>query len=502
MNLLKSVGVTALSSLICFTPGWGPIEKAEKKETKTPIQHVVVIFGENVSFDHYFGTYPNAANPPGEPFFKAKSNTPRVNGLTNDLLTKNPNQFNPKRLDRSQAVTADMNHEYTAEQKAFNGGKMDKFVEYTSGGSDKSLVMDYYDGNTVTALWNYAQNFAMNDNSFCTNFGPSTPGSFNLISGQTHGATAYLKGVQQSSIKGNVENGTVIGDPDPYYDQASNPNRAQVAMNGKNVGDLLNQKGITWGWFQGGFRNPQATHAGLSGQPVTDYNPHHEPFQYYPSTANPKHLPPSSDNKIGQTDQANHQYDLTDFWKAADVGHLPAVSFLKAANYQDGHPGYSNPLDEQRFIVETINHLQKLPEWKNTAVIMAYDDSDGWYDHVMHKPLVNGSNDPQTDALFGTGNAGKPKLGQYLDRAGYGPRIPLLVVSPYAKTNYVDHTLTDQSSILRFIEDNWHLGRIGDHSFDQVAGSLENMFNFERGPSNKKLILDSSTGLQVSLLVH
>src|SRR5579884_79884 len=122
--------------------------------TTTPIKHLVVIFQENVSFDHYFGTYPYAANPPGEPVFKAKTDTPSVNGLTQDLLTNNPNLANPSRLDRSQALTCDQNHDYTPEQQAFDHGLMDKFVQFTSGSScpDKNIVMDYYDGNTVTAL--------------------------------------------------------------------------------------------------------------------------------------------------------------------------------------------------------------------------------------------------------------------------------------------------------------------------------------------------------------
>ncbi|WP_082683325.1 phospholipase C [Fictibacillus sp. FJAT-27399] len=495
-KLFSVMGIAALcSTMACSTTHAGNNTQVNPDlDTKTPIKHVVVLFGENVSFDHYFGTYPHAKNPDGEPKFTAKPNTPSVNGLSKELLTNNPNQFNPKRLSRAQAVTDDMDHEYTAEQKAFNGGKMDKFVENTSGGTDKSLVMDYYDGNTVTGLWNYAQNYAMSDNSFNTTFGPSTPGALNLISGQTHGGTGFVNGVKVGDIEENIANGSVIGDPDPHYDNASNTKRAQAAMDGKNVGDLLNKKSVTWGWFQGGFRDTTAKHANIAGQYSTDYNPHHEPFQYYKSTANPDHLPPSSVEKIGHNDQANHQYDLEDFWKAADKGNMPAVSFLKAANYQDGHAGYSDPLDEQHFIVNTINHLQKLPDWKHTAVVLAYDDSDGWYDHVMHNPLVNGSDDLKTDALYGPGDAGKPRLGSYKDRAGFGPRLPLLVISPYAKKNFVDHSLTDQTSILRFIEDNWSLGKIGDYSFDSVAGSMENMFDFNHAPSDKKLFLDPETG--------
>jgi phospholipase C len=487
---IRSIAAASSAIALLGAPFPSAVSAKSESDTTTPIKHVVVIFQENVSFDHYFATYPNAKNPDGEPPFKALPDTPVVNGLSESLLTHNPNAANPRRLDRSEAVTDDMDHEYKDEQKAFDNGKMDKFVEYTSGGKDKSLVMDYYDGNTVTAMWNYAQHFAMNDNSFNTVFGPSTPGAINLISGQTHGATGYINGVQQPSIKDNVVNGTVIGDPDPYFDKASNPKRAQAAMSGKNVGDLLNAKHITWGWFQGGFRDTTAKHKNIAGGESTDYNPHHEPFQYYKSTSNPDHLPPSSVDMIGKTDQANHQYDLEDFWKAADNGNLPAVSYLKAANYQDGHAGYSDPLDEQHFLVETINHLEKLPEWKDTAVIIAYDDSDGWYDHVA-APVVNHSNDSENDSAPALG---KPDLGDYQDRAGFGPRLPLLVISPYAKSNYVDHTLTDQTSILKFIEDNWSLGRIGDYSFDEQAGPLTNMFDFKSGPKNKRLFLDPITG--------
>ncbi|WP_436663630.1 phospholipase C [Alicyclobacillus acidoterrestris] len=500
-SLLAAGGVTAFaSSSKSSTPAQKPSAQSSPKvvtgaSTTTPIQHVVVIFDENVSFDHYFGTYPVAANPAGEPKFKAAANTPSVNGLSGALLTNNPNGANPQRLDRSQAETADMDHGYTHEQEAMDGGLMDQFVKY--GGSGSDVVMDYYDGNTVTGLWNYAQHYALNDNSFGTTFGPSSPGAINLVAGSTHGAVAYSANVDQNGqpidgdvLAGKVGNGTLYSDVDPYYDKTSSGNT--VAMTGKNVGDLLNAKNVTWGWFEGGFRNSSEQHTNVGNDTSTDYIPHHEPFQYYKSTANPEHLPPSSAKMIGKTDQANHQYDLTDFWTAADAGNLPAVSFLKAPGYEDGHAGYSDPLDEQTFLTNTINQLEQLPTWKSTAIIIAYDDSDGWYDHVM-PPVVNQSNDPNADALDGQGNAGTPKPGAYLDRAGYGPRLPLLVISPYAKQNYVDNTLTDQSSILKFIEDNWKLGTIGDQSMDAVAGSLDNMFNFSK-PTASTLFLNPSTG--------
>jgi phospholipase C len=495
------LAATALGALV--GGGVGPTPAAAK-DGDQQIEHLVVIFQENVSFDHYFATYPVALNPGGEPAFEAEPHTPRVDNLMNaGLLTpNNPNAVQPFRLGRSQADTCDQNHEYTAEQEAEDGGRMDKFVEFTGVGNSAAgpcldyghgpgLVMGYFDGNTVTALWNYAQRFAMSDNFFGTTFGPSTPGALNLISGQTHGVVAST-----GSLDGDVAEGSVIGDPQPFYDDCST--RETVAVSGENVGDLLNAKGVSWGWFQGGFRpssvvNGKAkcdtAHTGADGNPKKDYIPHHEPFQYYTSTANPHHLPPSSVALIGLTDQANHQYDLADFWAAAAAGHLPAVSFLKAPGYQDGHAAYSSPLFEQQFLVETINGLQMLPEWNHTAVVITYDDSDGWYDHVPG-PIVNHS---QTAADAAICNGKAPLLGSAQGRCGYGPRLPLLVISPFAKQNFVGHPLTDQSSILRFIEDNWSLGRIGDHSYDQLAGPLLNLFDFGN-PREQRLLLDPVTG--------
>jgi phospholipase C len=199
---------------------------------------------------------------------------------------------------------------------------------------------------------------------------------------------------------------------------------------------------------------------------------------------------------IGHSDQANHQYDLSDFWEAAQANNLPAVSYLKAPHYQDGHPGFSDPIDEQYFLVNTINRLQQSPEWNSTAIIIAYDDSGGWYDHVM-PPIISQSNDPKYDRLIGnSGLCGHAPTGAYQDRCGYGARLPMLILSPYAKVNHVDHSITDQSSILRFIEDNWGLGRIGKQSFDVKAGSIMNMFDFTTSHPAKKLFLNPLIGLE------
>jgi phospholipase C len=154
-------------------------------------------------------------------------------------------------------------------------------------------------------------------------------------------------------------------------------------------------------------------------------------------------------------------------------------------------------LAEQGFLVNTINELQKTPFWSQMAIFITYDDSDGWYDHVM-PPIVNQSNDA-ADVLVGAGNCGTPRAGAYLDRCGYGTRLPLLLISPYAKQNYVDHALTDTTSVTRFIEDNWSLGQLGDQSFDALAGSLDGLFDFTDAPrAGRQLILDPNAGTIVS----
>jgi phospholipase C len=514
--------------------------------TTTPIEHVVVIFQENVSFDHYFGTYPTAANLLSEPPFVARQDTPSVNGLGllldgqpfGALLTDNPNAKNPAngtnavnpfRLSRSQASTCDQDHNYGHEQQAFDQGLMDAFPATVgvggstfcnssfSYGHGKGLVMGYFDGNTVTALWNYAQHYAMNDNSYGTTFGPSTPGLLNLVAGNTYPATPSAASVKVVSVSSGV--GTIVGDLDPTGDVCSAGTTVQLG--GPNIGDLLNAQGVTWGSFMGGFDltlvnadgstgcNRQSPASPSNGGPTKDYIPHHAFFQYHVSTANPAHTRPSSVAAIGTASDggANHQYDLHDFFDVLQAGHMPAVSFLKAPAFSDGHAGYSDPLLEQAFLVNTINTIQRSPFWKSTSIIVLYDDSDGWYDHQM-SPLINssavaGTNTGNTDQLNGSGvcgrgtpranNGGQPIQG----RCGYGPRQPLMVISPFARENFVDHTLTDQASVLRFIEDNWNTGPIGGGSFDGLAGPLTAMFDFDHGGpglGNRRLILDPATG--------
>jgi phospholipase C len=463
---------------------------------KTPIQHVVIIFQENESFDHYFATYPVATNPAGEDPFTPLTGTPSVNGLVADalngnqnLIGANPNGAAPQRLDPglnasgtyngsldshgsnagiNSVLTCSQNHNYQPEQQAMDGGKMDKFpgsVGSTSAAPEPgepactaNQDLDYYDGNTVTAYWNYAQHYAISDNSFGTTFGPSTPGAINVISGDTGNINLVnnnpvTTGAPTSPNTALVADGqggfSDINDSDPFYDDCSSTtsnigvnNTSASGVTDPNIGDLLNQAGLSWGWFEGGFTptvaatgSPTAGYAGgpaaQSGKAVcgaahnkgaalggtgstgaqpygttADYVQHHEPFQYYATTANPRHILPTSLSAVGTDTQsftggsygngtpefntANHQYDMSYFNQLVSAigqgtmpaSSLPAVSYLKAPAYEDEHPSNSDPIDGQHFVTQEINSLMQTPDWANTAVVVAYDDSDGWYDHV------------------------------------------------------------------------------------------------------------------------
>ena len=177
---------------------------------------------------------------------------------------------------------------------------------------------------------------------------------------------------------------------------------------------------------------------------------------------------------------------------------MPAVSFLKAAAYQDGHPGYSDPLDEQTFLVNTINQVEESKYWKSTAIVVTYDDSDGWYT-TRPAGIVNGSN-TAADAAICT--SAPMTLGSFPDRCGFSQRLPMLVISPWTRKNYVSGKLTNTSSVTAFIENNWLGGkRVGGGSYDAISGRLDaraGLLDFFTAPNFRPVILNPTTGEVVS----
>ena len=531
-----AIGATAASA--SSTPSFAgyhtpaPVSASYYRDTNrtaTPIKHLVVIFDENESFDHYFGTYPYAANTDGTPFH-AKPGTPTVNGLyskitksgpTGPLLTNNPNKYDPQRLTHSEALTCDQNHDYLPEQQAENNGQMNMFVQFTESDDCSTtgeyygppgIVMDYFDGNTVTGLWNYAQNYAMSDNNWDTTFGPSTEGAIDVSSGlSSDGYAVTPSGTKTTDAGAVTPDGTIYGDLDPYYDECSDSNHTSTnpegVLTGENIGDLLNSRHVTWGWFQGGFAPTSSNSGGavcgaqsdnIDGSALNEYTPHWEPFQFNATTANPAHLPPSSEAAIGRTDQANHQYDVSDFFETLKDGNMPSVSYLKATTAQSGHPGESDPLDEQQWIVNTVNQIEQSKYWASTAIVITYDDSDGWYDHVAPK-LLNGSDNSSIDTAMCEETA--VTVGSGNGRCGYSQRLPMIVISPYTRDNYVSSNLTDTTSVVKFIEDNWLHGERIPGSFDATSGSLDapgGLLDFWVRPHFQPVILNPTTGAVVS----
>ncbi len=367
---------------------------------------------------------------------------------------------------------------------------MDHFVQSvgTGGGTSPSgvpcqakQVMDYYDGNTVTGLWNYAQQYAMSDDSFGTTFGPSAPGAVNLASGDTgnvdtsHSANSPSLSTPTSPDGDLTANGkggySLTSDAQPYWDDCST--RDAVALSGTNIGDELNRAGVSWGWFEGGFKPSTSYQQGLaaigqSGQSDATFIPDEfakaglnverpaleqpEPVRLRaPGWRRPRrhrpvglqgrlHPPPRAvpvlrldgqppppvgpdrlrwpgHGSLGWARSAATRSPTstgcrsstpptttttpatsTSWWRRSRPAtcrrrRCPGVSFLKAPGYQDGHAGYSDPADEQQFITGVVNALMKSPDWSSTAVIVNYDDSDGWYDHVF-SGVTNPSSSP------------------------------------------------------------------------------------------------------------
>jgi phospholipase C len=524
--------------------------------TATPIKHLVVIYGENQSFDHYFGTYPQSMNPSGEPTqtWTAPANkaypnnylaqpsllnaNPNMNNAKNQSLGYQASYLNPFRIDRAQFNVSSQNHAYLPEQQASDNGLMDAFPYYTGSASSlntsgqfgtKAQVLGYFDGNTVTAFWNYAQNYAMSDNAWTETFGPSTPGAIEAISGQNNGViTSTGAAISSNAIADGQGGFTATGDADPTGDTCSSKTSATFKLTGQNIGDLLNAASITWGGFMGGFNLTTTNANGSTGctrstvspntglNPGSDYSPHHAWFQYYASTANLLHTRPSSTAMIGYTDPTldasgsstpvHHQYDYNDFITSVSAGNFPSVSYIKAPYFQDAHPGNSNPLDEQTFVTTLINFLMQQPDWQNTAVIIAYDDSDGWYDHQA-PTITTSSSDATWDAYTSAGQCGATTVARGLSaagasvngRCGPGSRTPFMVISPYARQNYIDSNLITQSSIVRFIEDNWLGGkRLGNGSHDATAGDIRSLFDFTATPRTSPLLLNTTTGVKSS----
>ena len=420
------------------------------------IDHVVVLFQENWSFDGLFGKFPganglaNAANalPQSDKNGNVYAVLPPSLGPDNKPDPRIPKDLPNAPFDLAKYVpptekAGNPIHLFYQNQHQIDGGKNDRFVAWTNAGG---LVMSYYDASDFP-LGRIAKQFTLADDFFMGAFGGSFLNHFWLVCA----CTPEWKDAPQSLRAVVDDKGMMVKDgavtPDGYVVNTSytvnaphparikDPAHLMPSQTLPTIGERLSEKGISWAWYSGGWNDALAGHP----HPVFQY--HHQPFAYFAAYAD------------GTEAKKKHLLDEEEFWKAVKEGTLPAVSFVKPIGPLNEHPGYADLMSGQEHIAKMIAAIMASPQWKSTAIIVTYDENGGRWDHVA-PPVV--------------------------DRWGPGTRVPAVIVSPYAKRGYVDHTPYDTTSILRFIEKRWGLAPLGTR--DASVNDLTNAFDFNNEP--------------------
>jgi phospholipase C len=423
------------------------------------IQHVIVIYQENWSFDGLYGKFPGAegiANA-GDRIKQTKNDGTSYTTLPQPLDTsKNPPVSDPRfpaNLPVAPYDTApfappdqkigDIVNRALQEERQINSGRMDGFVAWSQNGG---LAMSYYDA-TDLPVGQLAQQYTLADRFFHAAFGGSLVNHFWLVCACTPtwpNAPANL--VLQLDAQGFVvKDGSVT--PDGYVVHtvysSTRPNPANISdpaqlmppLTMPTIGDRLSEKGISWAWYSGGWNDA------VAGRPDATFQFHHQPFNYFAPYAE------------GTDARAEHLKDVDDFLAALRSGNLPAVAFVKPIGANNEHPGYADLLQGQKYVATLVKAVQDSAVWKDTVIIITYDEGGGRWDHVP------------------------PPRG---DRWGPGVRVPAIIISPYAKRHFVDHTTYDTTSILKFIEARWGLAPLGTR--DAAANDLLGAFDFSQTP--------------------
>ena len=409
------------------------------------INHVVVIYLENHSFDNLYGEFAGANGLAGATSAPLQVNAsgaayatlPQVNG--SPFPTTLPNA--PFNIDQYVAPTVairDLVHRYYQEQMQIDGGKMDMFAQVSDA---QGLTMGYYH-TAPLPLAAEAGTYTLADNFFHSAFGGSFLNHIFLVAAAAPvfpnapaGITAVLDGSGKLVTDGAVT-------PDGYAVNTSftvnQPHPATVTADRlvpnqtiPTIGDRMDDAGVTWAWFAGGWN------AALAGTPDPLFQFHHQPFAYFAKYAD------------GTAAKSLHLKDETDFMAAASAGTLPAVSFVKPIGANNEHPGYTDLMSGENHVLALINAVRNGPNWKDAAIIITYDEHGGFWDHVA-PPVI--------------------------DRWGPGSRVPTIIISPFARKKFIDHTQYETVSILAFIEARWHLTALT--SRDAKAANLTAAFDF------------------------
>jgi len=449
-RLLSSVAFSAIALSAAFPASAADAPKGLKK-----IDHLVVIYLENHSFDNMFGLFPGAdglqkggwalqVDKDGKPY----DFLPPV--IDNDDKPAHPDARFPAKLVNAPFMidqyvpqneqTVDLVHRFYQNQQQINGGKNDKFAAYSDAAG---MVMGFYDARN-TKMWEIASRYTLTDHFFMGAFGGSFLNHMWLVCACTprydnapDSVTAKLDG------KGMlVKDGMVT--PDGYavntiyssfMPHPANVDKAKQLppVTLPTIGDRLSDKGISWAWYSGGWNDA------VAGHPDKSFQFHHQPLAYFAKYGD------------GTEARAQHLKDEADFTAAIQSGSLPAVSFYKPIGIENQHPGYANITNADLKAAKLIEAIENGPQWKSTAIIVTYDENGGFWDHVA------------------------PPKG---DRWGPATRIPTIVISPYAKKHYVDHTVYDTTSILKLIEVRWGLAPLTER--DAKAADMTKAFNFGR----------------------
>ncbi len=434
----------------------GPAAAAERPAGLEKINHIVVIYLENRSFDDLFGRFPRANG-----LSRARKAAPQIDANVRPYATLpqpidstlRPPVADPRfpadlpnapfPIDKYVPLdqkTGDLVHRFYQEQQQIDGGKMDKFVLYSDAAG---LVMGYYDARR-TELWGYARRYVLADNFFHAAFGGSFLNHFWLVCACTprypNAPAALVAKLDERGLLAKDGAVTPDGDAVNTIQSAYQPHSPSIKDQSLllppqdgivTVGDQLSAQGISWAWYSGGFDDA------VAGHPDPLFQFHHQPLVYLKQFAD------------GTAAKKDHLKDEKDFLAGIEAGKLPAVAFWKPIGAENEHPGYADLISGDRKVADVLAKLRKSPLWQDSAVIITYDENGGFWDHVP-----------------------PPKI----DKWGPGTRVPTIIVSPFAKRGYVDHALYDTTSILKFIQLRYHLAPLSDR--EARVGDLTNAFRF------------------------
>ena len=450
-------GLMLATVIVCFAgltaDGPGPARAATSPTAGIEkIDHVVIIYQENWSYDSLYGKFPGSNNlasagpvtqvdKDGTPLSSAPQ--PKVGDAPD---TRFPASMPVAPYDANAYVpanqtTGDIIHRFYHEQLQIDGGKMDKFVAWSDNGG---LVLSFYDASAMPE-GKLASEFTLADDFFHSAFGGSFLNHFWLVCACTpvwpNAPAGYVSNPDPNNLADKqvtpdgfaVNTAFTVNAPHP----ANVTDTANLVPNQTmpNIGDRLTQAGVSWAWYSGGWNDA------LAGHPDKLFQFHHQPFAFFAAYAD------------GTPAKAQHLRDETDFFAAVAGGALPAVAFIKPLGPDNEHPGYANLQRGQQHVADIVHALRTSKYWNTTAVIITYDENGGRWDHAT------------------------PPKG---DRWGPGTRVPAIIISPYAKRGFVDHTQYETVSILKFIEMRWHLQPLGTR--DARANGLTNAFDFNQQP--------------------